>query len=254
MRGWDDTETSSRALRGPARWPAPPRPRTSRRRSSSTWAASSTSPSTRPPTTAPSAFKEETGIEYLEFEVTNESQRDQALRRMARRGADVVVAVGFSFATPLEADRQGVPGHQVRDHRFGGRAAERAVGGVQGARGLVPGRHGGGAGLEDRQGRLRRRHGHPADPQLRPRLRAGRQARQRRRRGVRQHDRHDAGRLERSGQGRRARPEPVRPRRRRGLRRGRRHRPRRAPGRGRLRQARRSASTATRTTCIPAAC
>jgi basic membrane protein A len=48
------------------------------------------------------AFKEETGIEYLEFEVTNESQRDQALRRMARRGADVVVAVGFSFSTPLE--------------------------------------------------------------------------------------------------------------------------------------------------------
>jgi basic membrane protein A len=48
-------------------------------------------------------FKAETGIEYLEFEVTNESQRDQALRRMARRDADVVVAVGFSFATPLEA-------------------------------------------------------------------------------------------------------------------------------------------------------
>ena len=47
-------------------------------------------------------FKEETGIAYLEFEVTNESQRDQALRRMARRGANVVVAVGFSFATPLE--------------------------------------------------------------------------------------------------------------------------------------------------------
>jgi basic membrane protein A and related proteins len=47
-------------------------------------------------------FKEETGIEYLEFEITNESQRDQALRRMARRGADVVVAVGFSFSTPLE--------------------------------------------------------------------------------------------------------------------------------------------------------
>jgi basic membrane protein A and related proteins len=47
-------------------------------------------------------FKAESGIDYLEFEVTNESQRDQALRRMARRGADVVVAVGFSFATPLE--------------------------------------------------------------------------------------------------------------------------------------------------------
>jgi basic membrane protein A len=48
-------------------------------------------------------FKEETGIDYLEFEITNESQRDQALRRMARRGANVVVAVGFAFATPLEA-------------------------------------------------------------------------------------------------------------------------------------------------------
>jgi basic membrane protein A len=47
-------------------------------------------------------FKQEAGIEYLEFEVTNESQRDQALRRMARRGANVVIAVGFSFATPLE--------------------------------------------------------------------------------------------------------------------------------------------------------
>jgi basic membrane protein A len=47
-------------------------------------------------------FKQETGIDYLEFEITNESQRDQALRRMARRGANVVVAVGFSFATPLE--------------------------------------------------------------------------------------------------------------------------------------------------------
>jgi basic membrane protein A and related proteins len=57
-------------------------------------------------------FKDETGIEYLEFEVTNESQRDQALRRMARRGADVVVAVGFSFATPLEAIAQEYPDTQ----------------------------------------------------------------------------------------------------------------------------------------------
>jgi basic membrane protein A len=47
-------------------------------------------------------FKDETGIEYLEFEITNESQRDQALRRMARRDASVVIAVGFSFSTPLE--------------------------------------------------------------------------------------------------------------------------------------------------------
>ena len=48
-------------------------------------------------------FKSEAGVDYLEFEVTNESQRDQALRRMARRGATIVVAVGFSYATPLDA-------------------------------------------------------------------------------------------------------------------------------------------------------
>ena len=46
-------------------------------------------------------FKTEIGGEYLEFEITNESQRDQALRRMAQR-ADLVVAVGFGFSTPLE--------------------------------------------------------------------------------------------------------------------------------------------------------
>jgi basic membrane protein A and related proteins len=48
-------------------------------------------------------FKEETGIEYLELEMTNEAQREQALRRMVRRDADIIVAVGFAFATPLEA-------------------------------------------------------------------------------------------------------------------------------------------------------
>jgi basic membrane protein A len=48
-------------------------------------------------------FKKETGIAYLEFEVTNEAQRDQALRRMAQRAATIVVAVGFAYATPLQA-------------------------------------------------------------------------------------------------------------------------------------------------------
>ncbi len=47
-------------------------------------------------------FKEETGIEYLEFEVTQEAQRDQAMRRMIRSGANIVVVVGFQNATPLE--------------------------------------------------------------------------------------------------------------------------------------------------------
>jgi len=47
-------------------------------------------------------FKDETGIEYLEFEVTQEAQRDQAMRRMIRSGANIVVVVGFQNATPLE--------------------------------------------------------------------------------------------------------------------------------------------------------
>src|SRR4051794_4462342 len=47
-------------------------------------------------------FKKETGISYLEFEVTQEAQRQQAMERMVRKNADVVVVVGFAFATPLE--------------------------------------------------------------------------------------------------------------------------------------------------------
>lgn len=54
-------------------------------------------------------FENETGIAYLEFEVTNESQRDQALRRMVQRGASIIVAVGFGYATPLDAIAQEAP-------------------------------------------------------------------------------------------------------------------------------------------------
>ncbi|MBM3571452.1 MAG: BMP family ABC transporter substrate-binding protein [Alphaproteobacteria bacterium] len=47
-------------------------------------------------------FKKEAGVNYREFEVTNESQREQALRNMARRGANAIIAIGFAQATPLE--------------------------------------------------------------------------------------------------------------------------------------------------------
>ncbi len=47
-------------------------------------------------------FREETGIEYLEFEVTNEAQREQALRRMVRNGASQIIAVGFGQAPAVE--------------------------------------------------------------------------------------------------------------------------------------------------------
>ncbi|WP_448206837.1 BMP family lipoprotein [Azospirillum sp. sgz302134] len=47
-------------------------------------------------------FKKETGINYREFEITNESQREQAMRNMARRGATVVAAVGFSQTAAVD--------------------------------------------------------------------------------------------------------------------------------------------------------
>src|SRR5262249_5724183 len=46
--------------------------------------------------------KKETGTAYREFEVTNEAQRERALSNMARRGASIVVAIGFGQASGLE--------------------------------------------------------------------------------------------------------------------------------------------------------
>ncbi len=54
-------------------------------------------------------FKEETGIEYREFEVTNETQREQALRRFAQRGANPILGIGFAQAGPLEAVAKDFP-------------------------------------------------------------------------------------------------------------------------------------------------
>ena len=47
-------------------------------------------------------FKSESGVEYREFEVTNPSQREQAMRNMARRGATVIIAMGFAQAAAVE--------------------------------------------------------------------------------------------------------------------------------------------------------
>ena len=54
-------------------------------------------------------FSDETGIEYGEFEVTAEAQREQALRNFARRGFDPVIAVGFAQAPALEKVAQEFP-------------------------------------------------------------------------------------------------------------------------------------------------
>ena len=47
-------------------------------------------------------WKKETGKPYLEFEISNESQREQAIRRMAERGATPIIGVGFGQASSIE--------------------------------------------------------------------------------------------------------------------------------------------------------
>ena len=54
-------------------------------------------------------FKKETGIEVREFEVTNAAQREQAMTRFAQRGAQVIVAIGFSQASAVEAAAKKFP-------------------------------------------------------------------------------------------------------------------------------------------------
>ena len=47
-------------------------------------------------------FKAETGIEYRDFEIANDAQREQALRRFAKDGNNPIVMAGFSWAAALE--------------------------------------------------------------------------------------------------------------------------------------------------------
>ncbi|MBZ9761926.1 BMP family ABC transporter substrate-binding protein [Mesorhizobium sp. CA8] len=47
-------------------------------------------------------FKAETGIPYVEFEVSNASQREQALRRFAEDGRNPIVMAGFAWEDALK--------------------------------------------------------------------------------------------------------------------------------------------------------
>jgi basic membrane protein A len=47
-------------------------------------------------------WKKETGKAYLEFEISNPAQREQAKRRMAERGATPIVGIGFSQGSSME--------------------------------------------------------------------------------------------------------------------------------------------------------
>ena len=47
-------------------------------------------------------FTKETGIKFVDFEISNDAQREQALRRFAEDGRNPIVVVGFSFQSALE--------------------------------------------------------------------------------------------------------------------------------------------------------
>jgi basic membrane protein A len=47
-------------------------------------------------------FKQDTGVAAREFEIQNASQREQIMRQFARRGATIIVAVGFTQASAVE--------------------------------------------------------------------------------------------------------------------------------------------------------
>ena len=47
-------------------------------------------------------WKKDTGKNYLSFEISNESQREQALRRMAEKGASPIIGIGFGQASSIE--------------------------------------------------------------------------------------------------------------------------------------------------------
>ncbi|WP_319530562.1 BMP family ABC transporter substrate-binding protein [uncultured Cohaesibacter sp.] len=47
-------------------------------------------------------YMKDTGTEYRDFEIQNDTQREQALRRFAQRGNNPIVAIGFSHAEALK--------------------------------------------------------------------------------------------------------------------------------------------------------
>ncbi len=57
-------------------------------------------------------WKQSTGKPYLDFEIANEAQREQAMRRMAGRGANPVIGIGFSQASSIEKVSQEFPKQQ----------------------------------------------------------------------------------------------------------------------------------------------
>lgn len=107
-------------------------------------------------------FTKETGIKYVDFVATNDTQFEQAHRRFAERDRDPIIGVGFAQADAVAKVAKDFP--KTRFTLIDGVANLPNVQSVLfKERGVVPGRHRRGHGIEKRQGRLCRRHGHSAD-------------------------------------------------------------------------------------------
>ena len=57
-------------------------------------------------------FSAEAGVKVAEFQITNETQREQAMRRLVERGATMVIAVGFAQADAIDAVAADYPDRQ----------------------------------------------------------------------------------------------------------------------------------------------
>ena len=120
-------------------------------------------------------FKKDTGSSYLEFEVQADAQREQAFRKMAQRGADPIIGIGFSQESAIKKVAPEFPKIRfvIIDSVVDLPNVQSIV--FKEQEGSVPGRRARRARQQVGQGRLRRRHGHSADQPLPVRLRPGRE-------------------------------------------------------------------------------
>ena len=160
-------------------------------------------------------FKKETGIDYQEFELQTDAQREQALRRFAEQGNNPVIVAGFSYGSAMKTVAPEFPDTDfaiidtvvdqpnVRSVVFKEQEGSYLVG-MLAAMASKTGKVGFVGGMDI-----------PLIRKFACGYVAGGQGGQPGRRGLPEHDRHHRRGLERPGQGRRARQEPDRPRRRR---------------------------------------
>ncbi|MDM4765527.1 BMP family ABC transporter substrate-binding protein [Pelomonas sp. SE-A7] len=74
-------------------------------------------------------WKQETGKNYLEFEISNDTQRVQAIRRMAERGANPIISIGFAQGSALKQVAKDFPKTQfvIIDERVEGKNVQSVV-------------------------------------------------------------------------------------------------------------------------------